>query len=109
MVRKWNFNLFTNLKINIQFCGFSVGLDALNGFQENLTHKTPSPNGKLPNDDASIPMEIDDDVTANDIQSATNDASTVPQVDLESELREFLESDTTSLAAADEIDQILLA
>lgn len=64
------------------------------------------------NDDASIPMEIDADTSSNDIQNVSNDASTEPQVDLESELREFLESDTTSLAAAaaDDvgIDQMML-
>lgn len=60
-------------------------------------------------------MEIDGDETPDDIQSATNDATTVPPVDLESELREFLESDTTAAslvaAAADEvgIDQMLMA
>lgn len=90
-----------------------VGLEPLNGFQES---KSASPVGdKLPtetNDDASIPMEIDADTSSNDIQNVSNDASTEPQVDLESELREFLESDTTSLAAAaaDDvgIDQMML-
>lgn len=57
-------------------------------------------------------MDIDDDPTVDDIANAANDASEVPQVDLESELREFLENDTTNLtaAAADEegIDQMLM-
>lgn len=67
-------------------------------------------------DGSSIAMEIDDaDETTDDIQSSTNDATTVPPVDLESELREFLESDTTAAslaaAAADDvgIDQMLMA
>lgn len=93
----------------IQF-NFTVGLEPLNGFAENANSST---NDKLPPEtNDPIPMEIDADTTANDIQSATNDA-TVPPVDLESELREFLENDTTSLAAAaaDDvgIDQMLMA
>lgn len=44
-------------------------------------------------------MEIDADTTPNDVIAASDTSSTVAQVDLESELREFLESDTTSLAA----------
>lgn len=91
----------------------TVGLESLNGFQEN---KSTSPNNeKLPAEAnaSSIPMEIDADETASDIQSSANDATTVPPVDLESELREFLESDTTSLAAAaaDDVglDQMLMA
>lgn len=89
-----------------------VGLEPLNGFQES---KTTSPNEKLPTEtnDASVAMEIDADTSSNDIQNVSNDVSTEPQVDLESELREFLESDTTSLAAAaaDDvgIDQMLMA
>lgn len=80
-----------------------------------MTNKNPSESDKLqpePND--PIPMDIDADTSVNDNQSATNDVSTdVPPVDLESELREFLESDTTSLAAAaaDDVglDQMLMA
>lgn len=86
-----------------------VGLEPLNGFQENRS--TP-PNEKLASNDTTIPMEIDASITPNDVITV-NDSSTVPQVDLESELREFLESDTTSLAAAaaDDvgIEQMLLA
>lgn len=80
---------------------FTVGLEPLNGFQESKTKHPPS-NDKLASDtnDASISMEIDAETSTNDIENAANDAPIVPQVDLESELREFLESDTTSLAAA---------
>lgn len=60
--------------------------------------------------DTTIPMEID---ASNDVITANDDTSAVSQVDLESELREFLENDTTSLAAAaaDDvgIDQMLMA
>lgn len=95
----------------------AVGLEPLSGFQGN---KNRSPNDKLPTetDNTQIPMEIDADTSTDDIhQSTVNDDSTVPPVDLESELanelREFLESDPTSLvaAAADDvgIDQMLMA
>lgn len=78
---------------------FTVGLEPLKEFSEN---KNPPPNDKLPSTEteASIPMEIDLETTPIDIQSATNDTSTVPQVDFDSELCEFLESDTSSLAVA---------
>lgn len=87
-------------------------MESLNGLPEN---KNTSTNDKLPAEidtDTSIAMEIDEDLTPN-IQNVSNDATTEPQVDLESELREFLESDPTSLAAAaaDDvgIDQMLMA
>lgn len=94
-----------------------VGLEPMNGFEEN---KNTSPTDKLPPETnntqqiaESIAMEIDADTSSNDIQNVSNDVVTEPQVDLESELREFLENDTTSLAAAaaDDvgIDQMLMA
>lgn len=59
-----------------------------------------------------MPMVIDSDETPDAIITADDDASTVPQVDLESDvLREFLESDTASLTATDDvgIEQMLMA
>lgn len=56
-------------------------------------------------------MDIDlDQHDGDDLLS--NDVSDVPHVDLESELRDFLENDSTTLAAADDvtsIDQILMS
>lgn len=92
----------------------TVGLEPLNGFQGNKNVASLPVNQPTEAIDAlPIPMEIDGDTLANDIETAVNDVSTVVPVDLESELREFLESDTTSLAAAaaDDvgIDQMLMA
>lgn len=62
---------------------------------------------------APIPMEIDVDAPVPNIDLSTGvDSSDVPQVDLESDvLREFLESETTDLSAADDvgIEQMLMA
>lgn len=58
-------------------------------------------------------MEIDVDAPVPNIDLSTGvDSSDVPQVDLESDvLREFLESETTDLSAADDvgIEQMLMA
>lgn len=66
---------------------------------------------KLQDESDVMPMDIDAE-SNNDDQDLSNDVSAVPQVDLESELREFLENDTTSLVAADDvssIDQMLMS
>ncbi|XP_031629666.1 bromodomain-containing protein 7 [Contarinia nasturtii] len=88
----------------------NVGLEPLTGFQGN---KNISPNDKSERNTAQITMDIDANTSPDDIQNTVKDASTLPSVDLESELREFLESDPTSLAAAaaDDvgIDQMLMA
>lgn len=62
---------------------------------------------------APIPMDVDPmDAPPNIDLSTGVDSSDVPQVDLESDvLREFLESETTDLSAADDvgIEQMLMA
>lgn len=59
-----------------------------------------------------LPMDIDLDQNDGDVDLLSNAVSDVPPVDLENELREFLENDSTTLAAADDVtslDQILMS
>lgn len=59
-----------------------------------------------------LPMDIDLDQHDGDVDLLSNAVSDVQPVDLENELREFLENDSTTLAAADDVtslDQILMS
>lgn len=85
----------------------SVGLEPINGYQES--NKITSPldnNNELPTieaNDSALPMDIDSEQHSD--EHSTNDQTSVTQVDLENELREFLESDT-GLSAADDVNSI---
>lgn len=89
----------------------SVGLEPINGYQESNKITSPLDNNELSTidaNDSALPMDIDSEPHSD--EHSTNDPTSVTQVDLENELREFLESDT-GLSAADDvssIDQMLM-
>lgn len=89
------------------FHSISVGLEPINGYQESNKNTSPLDN-KLQSEtnDAEIPMDIDTEPQPTDGDNSTNDPSSVTQVDLENELREFLESDTGLSSAADDVNSI---
>lgn len=64
-------------------------------------------------DTTPVPMELEPELNSHhgsNQTAATVSATTTPQVDLESELREFLEGDASNLATADDvgIEQMLM-
>lgn len=82
-------------------------MEPIDGYQES--NKITSPlnnNNELPTidaNDSALPMDIDSGQHSDD--HSTTDPTSVTQVDLENELREFLESDT-GLSAADDVNSI---
>lgn len=87
-------------------------MEPITGYKESNKAASPLDNNKLQSEanSSTLPMDIDVEDETTDDQHTTNDPSSVTQVDLENELREFLESDT-GLSAADDvasIDQMLM-